>query len=80
MSRFGNLKEAAANVPEPVQLAGKATQENRHGRKVISGYFSPAMSVAMRTTALRRGITLQQAMAEAFNMWLRDNGESPIGE
>lgn len=79
MSRFSNLKEAAANAPEPVTITTSA-QENRVGRKVISGYFTPAMSVAMRTTAMRRGITLQQAMAEAFNLWLRDNGESPIGE
>lgn len=80
MSRFANLLNDATKAPEAPPVAATSAQENRVGRKVISGYFSPAMSVAMRTTALRRGITLQQAMGEAFNLWLRENGESPIGE
>lgn len=81
MTRFANLKDSAANndpaPPMPHNLSG---QQNRQGRKAISGYFSPQMSVAMRSTALRNGVTLQEAMAEAFNDWLRKNGESPIGD
>lgn len=84
MSRFANLVNGASNAPDqspPPATAGRGnTQDNRIGRKAIAGYFTPAMSVAMRTTATRRGITLQQAMSEAFNLWLRENGESPIGE
>lgn len=84
MSRFANLVNNAPNVldqPATPPAAGRgATQDNRIGRKAIAGYFTPAMSIAMRTTATRRGITLQQAMSEAFNLWLRENGESPIGE
>ncbi len=81
MSRFDQLKQAPANMqPAPVHTNAPSVQANRQGRKSIAGYFSPAMSLAMRTTAMRRGISLQDAMGEAFNLWLRENGESPIGD
>lgn len=84
MSRFAKMIDTAANEPAPTMAppapGATGTQENRIGRKAIAGYFTPAMSIAMRSVAMRRGLTLQQAMAEAFNLWLRENGESPIGE
>lgn len=88
MSKFANLRKATANqAPEPPAIRIDAErpragsiQANRRGRKAISGYFSPEMSVAMRSTAIKRGLTLQEAMAEAFNLWLRENGASPIGD
>lgn len=79
MSRFAAIKEQAANV-EPMQIERTGTQANRIQKKAIAGYFSPEMSIAMRMTATRRGLTLQQAMAEAFNSWLRENGASPVGD
>ncbi|HEX5213307.1 MAG TPA: ribbon-helix-helix domain-containing protein [Pseudolabrys sp.] len=81
MSRFGNLtdkQEAPAAERAPANVAQQEMRSSQ--QKAISGYFSPAMSVAMRTTALHKGITLQKAMAEAFNLWLVQNGQSPIGE
>lgn len=89
MSKFANLRKATSNpAPEPIaanadtgaQARAGTTQANRLGRKAISGYFSPEMSIAMRSTAIKRGLTLQEAMAEAFNLWLRENGASPIGD
>lgn len=83
MSKFGNLKKTTTNAPAPVAQivppSNPSVQANRQGRKAISGYFSPEMSYAMRMTAMQRGITLEKAMAEAFDMWLRQNGASPIG-
>jgi hypothetical protein len=81
MSRFGNLTDKQASASAERAPANVAQQEKRTStQKAISGYFSPEMSIAMRTVALRKGLTLQKAMAEAFNLWLRENGESPIGE
>jgi DNA-nicking Smr family endonuclease len=45
------------------------------GRKVISGYFSPEMSLALHMCARRAGVSLQALMAEAFNDVLRKHGE-----
>lgn len=53
---------------------------SRQGKKAMTGYFSPEMSFAMHMTARRHGMSLQDAMAEAFNDWLRKMGESPVGK
>ena len=52
----------------------------RQGKKAMTGYFSPEMSFAMHMTARKHGMSLQDAMAEAFNDWLRKMGESPVGK
>lgn len=53
---------------------------SRQGKKAMTGYFSPGMSFAMHVTARKHGMSLQDAMAEAFNDWLRKMGESPVGK
>lgn len=53
---------------------------SRQGKKAMTGYFSPEMSFAMHMTARKNGMSLQEAMAEAFNDWLRKMGESPVGK
>ena len=65
--------------------AGTATGSSpvapsRQGKKAMTGYFSPEMSFAMHMTARKNGMSLQDAMAEAFNDWLRKMGESPVGK
>ena len=57
-----------------------AIAPSRQGKKAMTGYFSPEMSFAMHTTARKHGMSLQDAMAEAFNDWLRKMGESPVGK
>lgn len=87
MSRFGNLADKPrSGSPEttPLEPAVEARASepapSRVGRKVISGYFSPEMSLALHVCARRAGISLQALMAEAFNDVLRKHGESPVGE
>ena len=58
---------------------GAATAPSRQGKKAMTGYFAPEMSFAMHMTARKHGMSLQDAMAEAFNDWLRRMGESPVG-
>ena len=53
---------------------------SRQGKKAMTGYFSPEMSFTMHMTARKHGMSLQDAMAEAFNDWLRKMGESPVGK
>ena len=82
MSRFAAMKSNTANAPIPApapQTGATQQQANRVGRKIISGYFSEEMHVSMKVTAAKAGVTMQQAMAEAFDLWLREKGESPIG-
>ncbi|MEG8223990.1 hypothetical protein OSJ57_25875 [Sphingomonas sp. HH69] len=64
---------AAANSTSP-------TAPSRQGKKAMTGYFSPEMSFAMHMTARKNGMSLQDAMGEAFNDWLRKMGESPVGK
>jgi hypothetical protein len=83
MSRFAKL----ADKPKVGMEADSETGElltasfpapSRVGRKAISGYFSPEMSLALHTCARRNGISLQALMAESFDDVLRKYGESAI--
>lgn len=85
MNRFANLAdrkpkdEATANTAPASPVAQIPTPPSRVGRKAISCYFSPELSLALHTCARRNGLSLQDLMAEAFDDVLRKYGESPIG-
>lgn len=83
MNRFANLADkpretAVIDATDPIPPT--ATPPSRIGRKAISGYFSPELSLALHHCARRNGLSLQALMAEAFNDVLRKYGESPIGK
>lgn len=61
-------------------VAASSTAPNRKGKKAIAGFFSPEMSFALHMVARKNGMSLQDAMADAFNDWLRKMGESPVGK
>jgi hypothetical protein len=83
MSRFANLAE---HIEEASKTAAKNPQQSfdtapsRIGRKAISGYFSPELSMALHHCARKHELSLQAIMAEAFNDVLRKYGESPVGD
>ena len=82
MNRFANLadRKLPEDVPPPkASSIEPQTPPSRVGRKAISGYFSPELSLAMHNCARRNGLSLQDLMAEAFDDVLRKYGESPIG-
>ena len=71
---------AVASESNVVGTASKQVAPSRQGKKAMTGYFSPEMSFAMHMTARKHGMSLQDAMADAFNDWLRKMGESPVGK
>lgn len=88
-SRKGSLlalrdREAKRIAPEAETSIAPAKQAasapSRQGKKAMTGYFSPELSFAMHVTSRKHGMTLQDAMGEAFNDWLRKMGESPVGK
>ncbi|NIE81654.1 ribbon-helix-helix domain-containing protein [Asaia sp. As-1742] len=95
-SRKGSLLALRDRDPAPLLAKSKAATPispnsgtargsspvapSRQGKKAMTGYFSPEMSFAMHMTARKHGMSLQDAMAEAFNDWLRKMGESPVGK
>lgn len=84
MSRFAKLADKPKEMAEARVIVGEvinssAPPPSRVGRKAISGYFSPGMSLALHTCARRNGVSLQALMAEAFDDVLRKHGESPVG-
>lgn len=84
MSRFAKLADKPKEATELQAIACEVISSltpppSRVGRKAISGYFSPEMSLALHTCARRNGVNLQALMAEAFDDVLRKYGESPIG-
>ena len=84
MNRFANLADKLPKDDMPTEHGSIPTDRqippSRIGRKAISGYFSPELSLAMHTCARRNGLSLQDLMAEAFDDVLRKYGESPIGQ
>jgi hypothetical protein len=82
MSRFSNLADKPANpsdAPQAERISSTAIAQSRIGRKAISGYFAPELSLALHHCARKNDISLQALMAEAFNDVLRKYGESPVG-
>ena len=73
-------RSAAPATKQSVKAASTPTAPSRQGKKAMTGYFSPEMSFAMHMTARKNGLSLQDAMAESFNDWLRKMGESPVGK
>ena len=72
---------AASTGPGPASSSSSSpVAPSRQGKKAMTGYFSPEMSFAMHMTARKHGMSLQDAMAEAVNDWLRKMGESPVGK
>lgn len=87
MNRFANLADrtpksdsaAPASTAAASVVAQLPPPPSRVGRKAISGYFAPELSLALHTCARRHGLSLQDLMAEAFDDVLRKYGDSPIG-
>jgi hypothetical protein len=82
MNRFANLAEKwtePSSAASPDAINGVATPPSRIGRKAISGYFAPEMSLALHHCARKNGLSLQDLMSEAFNDVLRKYGDSPVG-
>ena len=70
--------EVRTAAPIASSTGSSPVAPSRQGKKAMTGYFSPEMSFAMHMTARKHGMSLQDAMAEAFNDWLRKMGESPV--
>jgi hypothetical protein len=82
MNRFANLADRQTETgsgASPYVISTFATPPSRIGRKAISGYFAPEMSLALHHCARKNGLSLQDLMSEAFNDVLRKYGESPVG-
>ncbi|MDE7548919.1 hypothetical protein PY793_13125 [Acetobacter fabarum] len=79
--RDSAISSAVATSESKVSATdNKSVAPSRQGKKAMTGYFSPEMSFAMHMTARKHGMSLQDAMADAFNDWLRKMGESPVGK
>jgi hypothetical protein len=83
MSRFANLADHIEEAPKPAVTKPQVTAEtapSRIGRKAISAYFAPELSMALHHCARKHDLSLQALMAEALNDVLRKYGESPVGD
>jgi hypothetical protein len=89
MSRFANLATKPANVSAPPTVAAGIEDRSpvagvappsRIGRKAITGYFSPDLSMSLHILARKQGKSLQALMGEAFDDLLRKYGEHPVGD
>ena len=74
------LSPVAEITPTEATRSKTGTAPSRQGKKAVTGYFSPEMSLALHMTARKNEMTLQDAMREAFNDWLRKYGVSPVGD
>ncbi len=82
MSRFAHLADKVPDERKTTKrkvVASSTIPPSRIGRKTISGYFSPELSMALHHCARKNDLCLQELMAEAFNDVLRKYGESPVG-
>lgn len=66
------------------QTAATANHANiapsRRGKKVIAGYFDPAVSRQLKQLAVENDTTVQALLAEALNLLFIERGKLPIAE
>lgn len=85
MSRFAGLKNEAAAKVTPIQPTAAEPQAStvakaREGKKLVGGYFSPAVRRGLHQLALDEGTTIQALLGEALDLLQRSRGKHPFGE
>jgi len=71
-------RKTAAVERAPDEPLPSGSPPSREGKKAITGWFTPAMSRALKQAAFNNEMTMQAVMREAFNDWLKKVGEKPV--
>jgi hypothetical protein len=75
-------KSVTSETPPPAipsaTTDASALPPSRKGKKVIAGYFDPAVSKQLRQLALEHDTTVQALLAEALNLLFIERGKMPI--
>lgn len=87
-SGLRKLKEEVASAPPPIPSADPPGQgraktplpPTREGKKVISGYFDPAVKRQFAQIALNDDLSHQQVLAEALNLLFQSRGLPQIAK
>lgn len=88
-SGLRKLKEEVASAPQPPISAVDPPEQGRaktplpptrEGKKVISGYFDPAVKRQFAQIALNDDLSHQQVLAEALNLLFQSRGLSQIAK
>ena len=87
-SGLRKLKEEVASAPPPVSAVDPPEQgraktplpPTRQGKKVISGYFDPAVKRQFAQIALNDDLSHQQVLAEALNLLFQSRGLPQIAK
>lgn len=76
------LKEEATPSLPPIEEARPKTPvpPTREGKKVISGYFDPAVKRQFAQIALNEDLSHQQVLAEAINLLFQSRGLPQIAK
>jgi hypothetical protein len=69
---------SAASIPTPVPAPASELPPSRQGKKIISGYFDPAVSKQLKQLALEQDSTVQALLAEALDLLFVEYGKAPI--
>jgi hypothetical protein len=75
-------KTTIPETPPPdtalVDTEASTLPPSRKGKKVIAGYFDPAVSKQLRQLALEHDTTVQALLAEALDLLFIEHGAMPI--
>ena len=83
MSLSAALQEASGHqwtqsIPTTTPSSSGGMAPSREGKKVIAGYFDPAVSRQLKQLALEEDSSIQDLLREALNDLFRKRGRSPI--
>ncbi len=85
-TRFAGLKQkhgpSSKTSPAPTEPSesSRAVRNPRDGKKAVGGYFSPAVSRALRQLALDNDTSIQALLGEAIDDLMRKYDRHPFGE
>lgn len=70
--------ETSAQDTAPESTAPSTVPPSRKGKKVVAGYFDPAVSKQLKQLALEHDTTVQALLAEALDLLFIERGVSAI--
>ena len=74
----GGTRAAARDEGSADRAPGAVSQPGRAATKAITGHFAPEVRAQLKVLSAEQGRTMEDMMAEAFNMLFASYGKSEI--
>ena len=80
VDKTADTAAGAAAAPADTSAAARSVAPSRVGKKVVAGYFDPAVAKQLKQMTVDQDTTIQALLVEALNLLFTKHGKPPIAE